>query len=262
MRVTLIDHSGKGNPDPDHAINVLIFTKNTRLTMSPSGMEEIASWSKERKLQELQYMSNTIPSSHEFVDYTFMIEGVTRAFTHQLVRTRTASFAQQTMRVLNVSEGPGWEYLTGPTIKGNINAQYKYDDTMAEIDGAYKGMIADGVAIEDARGILPTNILTNIVMKINLRNFVELVHKRSSSRVQGEYHDVLDAMQKAVLEVHPWVALFIDRTFDQAAKDLDKAINEFHPEDFTLGTDRDDAEKLKKWKTDLIKLVDQLRAKQ
>jgi thymidylate synthase ThyX len=79
MKVTLINYT-------HNAMDLLIFTKNTRLTMSPDRLEEIAKWPLERKWNELEYMANTIPSSWEFCDYTFMIEGVTRAFTHQLVR--------------------------------------------------------------------------------------------------------------------------------------------------------------------------------
>src|SRR4051812_12726429 len=116
MKVTLIDWTGCGNPDEWHAANVLIFTKSTRLTMAPGLFKEIADWPTDKKLKELEYMANTIPSSWEFCDYTFMIEGVTRAFTHQFVRSRTWSFAQQTMQVLDVSTGPGWDYLTGPSI--------------------------------------------------------------------------------------------------------------------------------------------------
>src|SRR5216683_1754611 len=101
MKVTLIDWTGKNNPNKDHAIDVLIFTKNTRLTMEPKGLETIAAWPMEKKIAELEYMAKTIPSSHEFVHYTWMIEGVSRAFTHQFVRSRQFSFAQQTHRILD-----------------------------------------------------------------------------------------------------------------------------------------------------------------
>jgi len=97
MKATLISFTPE-------AKELLIFTKSTRLTMSPGLMNEIRAWSEERKLAELEYMANTIPSSWEFVDYVFMIEGVSRAFTHQFVRSRQGSYAQQTMRVLNMGE--------------------------------------------------------------------------------------------------------------------------------------------------------------
>lgn len=228
MKTTLVSYTGAGNPNADAAMDLLIFTKSTRLEMSPGLLHDIEQWPRAKKLEELQYMANTIPSSWEFVDYVFMIEQVSRGFTHQYVRSRHASFAQQTMRVLNVK---GWDYYTGPTIPrreaspDDVNDQEflracTYHDTMREIGTAYDSLIEDGAAIEDARGILPTNILTNIVAKFNLRDFVDLYRKRSSIRVQGEYREVLEAMKAAVLEVHPWVSFFIERTFDTAAQEL------------------------------------------
>lgn len=268
MKVTLINYTGMGPRPKDVAINdwhwqedargenavdQLIFTKSTRLTMSPSLLSEIAAWPWERKLEELRYMANTIPSSWEFVDYTFMIEGVTRAFTHQFVRSRQFSFAQQTMRVLDVSEGPGWDYLAGPTIDeeqvgtplGNLTRKEIYQGAMSAIDETYKILIAAGAKIEDARGILPTNILTNIVGKCNMRTFVELVRKRSSPRTQNEYRDVLDAMKESVRQVHPWIDLFIERDVDKAITDLQLHID-------------DELDDLKK--TTMTKLLDQIRA--
>lgn len=222
MKVTLIDYTGRGTMQAaSYAAAILLFTKNTRLQMSPGLFDEILAWPYQKKLEELSYMANTIPSSWEFVDYTWLIEGVTRAFTHQLVRSRTFSFAQQTMRVLNVS---GWEYATGPSIKGKADLEGNYKGTMAAIDRAYNWLIRDGAAIEDARGILPTNILTNIVMKGNMRSFVELVRKRSSSRVQDEYREVLEQLKSTALAVHPWLTLFIERDFDKAASDLEGEI--------------------------------------
>ena len=252
MNVELYEYTGSGRQNPaDYAAGILIFTKQTRLQMTPGLLAETMAMPYEDKLKELEYMANTIPSSWEMCDYHFLISGVTRAYTHQQVRTRNASFAQQTMRVLDVSEGRGWEYLTGPSIKGaesenkEASDEFLYGATMDVIDATYKALIKNGVKIEDARGILPTNILTNIVMKINMRAFVELVRKRSSPRVQGEYRDVLAAMQDAVKAVHPWISLFIDRTFERAAKDLDAEI--------ATMADREQA-------TRMLKLVDILRA--
>lgn len=248
VQISLIDFTGAGNPDPWYAANVLIFTKQTRLTMSPGLFSEIAAWPSEKKLAELEYIANTIPSSHEFCDYTFLIEGVTRAFTHQLVRTRTASFAQQTMRVLDVSTGRGWEYATGPSIENEV-LYSMYSNAMDAISEIYKSLIKHGAKIEDARGILPTNILTNIVMKINMRNFVDLVKKRSSPRTQSEYRDVLEQMQYAVKKVHPWINLFIERDADKAIADLQAQFKQL--KDRGMSDERH---------THMTKLLDQLRA--
>jgi len=223
MKVTLVDYTGNGSIDPSrHAAALLVFTKNTRLTMSPSLLGEIHEWPMKRLLDELEYMSNTIPSSWEFVDYVYMIEGVSRAFTHQMVRTRTASFAQQTMRVLDVSEGKGWDYLTGPSIESNTEPRRRevYDGAMETIADVYRTLIELGAEVEDARGVLPTNILTNIVVKMNMRTLVELIRKRTSPRVQGVYRQVLQSFNEEAARVHPWISLFINRDADAAAREL------------------------------------------
>jgi flavin-dependent thymidylate synthase len=247
MKVTLLEFTGKGSDNEQwRAADLLIFTKSTRLTMSPGLMEGIAAWPIEKKMEELEYMANTIPSSWEFVDYHFLIEGVTRAFTHQFVRTRTNSYAQQTMRVLDVSEGMGWDYLTGPSIEKNPDVEWIYRSEMEKIGQTYKTLIAKGSKIEDARGILPTNILTNIVCKTSLRTLAETVQKRSSPRTQGEYRDVLEAMKSEVLKVHPWVELFFNRTSSKAIEELQIYINNLKDVDDRIRA---------------TKLLDQLRIK-
>jgi flavin-dependent thymidylate synthase len=205
------------------AIELLIFTKNTRLKMGPEGMDEIRSWPREKKMAELKYMSTTIPSSWEFVDLMFVIEGVSRAFTHQLVRTRTASYAQQAMRIVDMT---GFEYHTGPSIKDNETIQNLYAVTMSTISNTYRTLIDLGAKPEDARGVLPTDILTNICMKINLRNFADLVKKRMTPRVQDEYAEVLKQMVTSVLEVWPWSLLFIMPRNADAHKELASYLKE------------------------------------
>lgn len=245
MKVSLVDYTGFGCLDPARqAANILVFAKSTRLKMSPDLFVKIAEMPQQTIQDNLEYISNTIPSSWEFVHYTFLIEGVTRGFTHQFVRTRTASFAQQTMRILDVTD---FEYGTGPTIADDPQRKHLYDYAMGSINEVYHAMIQDGASIEDARGILPTNIHTNIVASFNLRTLAELVRKRSSSRVQGEYRDVLAAMKAETLRVHPWVRLFLDRDADKAANELDASINSLS----SLTKDE---------KTAMIKLLDQVRA--
>ena len=84
MKVKLVNYT-------QDAKDLLIFTKNTRLLNVEDAYQEIKDWPEDKKQAELDYMLQTIKSSWEFVDYTFEIRDVTRAFTHQFVRTRTGS---------------------------------------------------------------------------------------------------------------------------------------------------------------------------
>lgn len=223
MNVTMFDYTGKGSPDPARsAASILLFTKSTRLNMTPNLLEEI-----ENKpfftdiFNELKLMANTNPGSWEFVNFSFLIQDVTRAFTHQLVRTRQATYAQQTMRVLEMDK---WTYETGPTIKGDIDREVVYDYGMRTIGHCYKELLMQGAKIEDARGLLPTNIHTNICFHINMRNFISLTRKRVSARVQDEYHRVMDACVIEVEKVFPWFYIFYKNDEMKAYKDLQDII--------------------------------------
>ena len=91
------------------AVNLLLFTKNTRLMNDDDSYSKIIDWSDEKKQSELDYMLNTIRSSWEFIDYTFDVRDVSRGFTHQFVRTRQASYAQQSQRTVDMG---GFSYYT------------------------------------------------------------------------------------------------------------------------------------------------------
>jgi thymidylate synthase (FAD) len=169
--------------------------------MSPDSFNEINKMPLEKVEEELKYVFGTIASSWEFVDYVFLLTGVSRAFTHELVRTRQASYAQQSMRAVNMED---FDYVsTGKCTDGNIGESV-YNICMDDIKGYYSTLIGLGVDIQDARGVLPTNVCTNIMMKINLRALSNLMNDRLCFRAAGEYQEVAKQMKERVLEVHPW----------------------------------------------------------
>lgn len=199
MKVTLISYT------PD-ALELLLLTKNTRLKVSPTLMDEIKAWSDDEKMIQLEYMRHTIQSSWEFVDYVFLIEGVSRAFTHQLVRHRHNSYAQQAQRAVDMT---GFEYITGPSISEDQLMNDSYASMMDEISKNYQDLVTLGAHKQDARGVLPTNISTNIIMKANLRSLHDMALKRLCVKAQGEAQDVFREMVAAVKEVHPYFSGFL-----------------------------------------------------
>jgi flavin-dependent thymidylate synthase len=235
MKVELISYT------PD-AVEVLLFTKSTRLNLTGDLLTEIKAWPHEKKMAELAYMANTIPSSWEFVDYTFAITGVSRAFTHQFVRNRHGSYAQQSLRVVSVDQG--YEFLMPQRL--NTVERETVDSVNRRIIEAYGKLLASGVATEDARSILPTNISTNIVAKFNLRTMSELAKSRTGGRTQGEYVMVMGAMCDELIKVHPWAEQFL---FPQA-RDYFNEIEAF--------AEREYAGDLLK-KGELLKIVDKMR---
>lgn len=235
MKVTLLNFT-------PNARQMLVFTKSTRLNITPGLMDVISMYSDEKLQKELDYMVDTIKSSWEFVDATFCIEGVSRGFTHQFVRNRLGSYAQQTMRILDMG---GFKYITGPSISSDEKMQKYYDDAMRDISNAYNRLIAMGAKIEDARGLLPTNISTNIIAKFNLRALSQMMMSRASNRTQSEYRNVLDAMYEAIVQAEPWCASFLRSSKYDDLKRLESAILDRYE-----GTDMC---------TQLLKLIDKVR---
>jgi flavin-dependent thymidylate synthase len=195
MKVTLISHT------PD-ALNLLLRTKNTRLSYE----EDPVGWTEEKKREHLNYMLQSIKSSWEFIDYVFQIEGVTRAFTHEFVRTRIGSYAQQSMRVIDARHA---EVLMPESVRDHDVRMEVWNEKVDGVKSAYGALVDDGVPVQDARGLLPTNVLTNIMAKWNLRTLHDTAKVRLCTRVTGEYQDVMRAMRAAVIEVHPWAEDFI-----------------------------------------------------
>lgn len=208
MKVELIYFTGHGFLDPYYAARLLAYVKNTRLEQSPDTLAKFISMPKEELEKELNEIANTIRSSWEFVDYTFQITGVTRGFTHQFVRSRHASFAQQTQRVVDFSDFK-CEMPKSVSEAGDM-AIAAYQDAVTQAKVSYRAMKACGVPMQDCRGILPTDAQTNIIAKFNLRSLADLLGKRKSLRTQGEYGKVALAMEEAVLTVHPWAERFLN----------------------------------------------------
>ena len=213
------------------AKNLLLFTKNTRLFDHDDSFDEIKNWSDEKKQEELDYMLKTIKSSWEFIDYTFILSGVSRGFTHQFVRTRQASYAQQSLRVVSKS---GFDYVVPERLKHpeNRDALITYRKAMEQIDAHYNILLGMGVPVEDAGGILPTNICTKIVAKFNLRTLHETAKSRLSPRAQHEMRETFKQMVEQVVTVHPWAKPFLEPT-EWSAPSMGRSLNkeEFKKED-------------------------------
>lgn len=214
MKVTLISHT-------PNAVDLLLFTKSTRLNMTANLMEEIAAWPEEKKMAELEYMSKTIKSSLEFVELVFLIENVSRATAQQITRTRTASYAMQSQRVNDLRDFG----VVNPIQEGK-ESHKTFKNAIDNALASYSYLVDEGVALEDARGILPMNSCCNIVCKYNLRSFADVLKTRKSLRAQGEYAKIAIEMERLALNVWPWAVKFFESDNAIAVKMLEEIAKE------------------------------------
>lgn len=220
--VTLFDYTGKGRVDERwHAAHVLMFTKSTRLNMDPGLFEKIQNMTEKEKRAELEYMASTIPSSWEFVNLTFLITGVTRATAQQITRTRTASYAMQSQRVTDLSDCG----ITNP-FPEDSDLWHEFQDSSDKALESYGDLVSLGAKKEDARGILPLNVQTNLVANYNLRTLSDLISARKSLRAQGEFASIARQMESLTLSVWPWAAPFFESRYDRAIEMLEGVVRD------------------------------------
>lgn len=173
----------------------------------------------------------------EHASFTFGIEGISRACSHQLVRHRIASYSQQSQRYV---DGNKFEYVTPPAISSCDKAKDLYDKAIDECSKAYsvirdslvvsyidefKGEKSQGTddeiiskfkeenkskcsefikkANEDARFILPNACTTKVICTFNTRSLLHFLELRCCNRAQWEIREVAEKMLNEVKTVAP-----------------------------------------------------------
>jgi flavin-dependent thymidylate synthase len=147
------------------------------------------------------FKDSAITAPLEFVSLHFYFEGVTRAFTHQLVRQRTATFVQESMRFA-VKENAAWEVADPPSLEGLKDDhpwRLTWDAATSYAAQAYNRLVANGMPAEDARGLLPTNITTRVHYHTDLLNLTRQAGNRLCSQAQHEWKIVWNQMILAIL---------------------------------------------------------------
>lgn len=162
------------------------------------------------ELSDKNVLDHALGSGHdsvlEFVDYTFAIDGISRACSHQLVRHRMASYEQTSQRHVNMD---GFQYIMPISIQNDVESENEYKQLMNCIASFYKDMVNAGVPEEDARYILPNACTTNLVMKINARSLKNFLSLRMCNKAQWEIRELADEMYKLVCKYTPQVAEYM-----------------------------------------------------
>ena len=161
-----------------------------------------------------EFVKRVVASDHEspleHVKFTFAIEGVSRALTHQLVRHRLASYSQQSQRYVKEID---FDYVIPPSIESEQNTRDEFIKLMNEIQKSYnktleifrKNNKTGERANEDARFLLPQAAETKIVVTMNCRELLHFFKQRCCTRAQWEIRNLADKMLKICKECLPAV---------------------------------------------------------
>ena len=126
----------------------------------------------------------------EHIYFTFKIEGISRACSHQLVRHRMCSFTQRSQRYCSEE---GFNAILPPSVS-NAGARDSYVELMEYIEDKYEELVAQGIRNEDARYVLPNACATSLYLSCNLRELIHIANERLCSRAQGEIRKLVQKM--------------------------------------------------------------------
>lgn len=134
--------------------------------------------------------SNGHMSVMEHIYFTFKIEGISRACSHQLVRHRHCSVTQRSQRYCSED---GFEYVTPKSL-----IYSPFDEDVEDLQGWYSRYQNLGVPNEDARYILPNACATSLYLSCNLRELIHMANERLCTRAQWEIRDLVREMCQLV----------------------------------------------------------------
>ena len=210
MNVKLLAHT----PNPE-----AVIASAARLCYSSATIDDLMKKSEDdestrKYIDMLMSLGHESPIEH--VSFTFGIEGISRACTHQLVRHRIASYSQKSQRYVNETQ---FEYVTPEAIASDPVAKDVYDETMQLLQSRYdfiragliQKYVKDGMdekaaekkANEDARMVLPNACCTSIIVTMNIRSLFNFFKHRCCNRAQWEIRAVANEMLRQCMSVAP-----------------------------------------------------------
>ena len=157
------------------------------------------------------YIGNIIDSGHgsvlEHINFTFACVGVSRVFTHELVRHRAGcAYSQESLRYCRLQDLqvvlPDDDYLTPEARKDAIAALTELKKAIAKIDDSliapHKSFAVKKRLTSWLRRIAPIGVSTNIIFTANMRALRHMICTRTSVHAEVEIREAFALIAKKV----------------------------------------------------------------
>jgi thymidylate synthase (FAD) len=127
-----------------------------------------------------------------------------RAVSHEIVRHRIASYAQESTRYCNYSQDKFDSHCTFIKPYGLTKLQtLRWEQHCKLTEELYFTLIDSGVKPQTARDVLPNCLKTEIVMTCNLREWRHFIKLRSSKAAHPQIQEIANEIWKILMEHAP-----------------------------------------------------------
>lgn len=128
----------------------------------------------------------------DLVFYTYHII-TDRGVTHELVRHRLCSFAQESTRYCNYSKDKFENSLTFMKPLGYDKEKEVYDKYFEDVTNTYFKLLSDGLKPEEARSVLPNSLKASIMVTASVSEWKHIFEQRIDP---AAHPDIRTVMQK------------------------------------------------------------------
>lgn len=197
-------------------VTLLSYTPNPELTVATAARicyshDSIAHLNETLTDKQVEHLINIIiKNGHgtplEHATFTFGVDGVSRAATHQLVRHRLASFDEKSQRYVRFDESV--DVIVPPSVAEHDFTMQRFKESQQRAFEDYRYLVEHGIEPEDARYVLTHAGVSNIVMSMNARQWRHVLSLRCCNRAQWEIRRLMWIIRDQLIEKAP--LLFAD----------------------------------------------------
>ena len=175
------------------------------------------------KESKYEFIRGIIKRGHEAMleHYSLSIKFICdRGISHELVRHRVASFAQESTRYCNSSGDKFGNQISVIDIStgfhydlSNPKDLKKYEvwvEAMSNAEKSYFKMIEDGAKPEEARSVLPNSLKTEIVVTMNLREWRHFFNLRAVGTTGKPHPQIKEVASELLKEIKTKLPIFFD----------------------------------------------------
>lgn len=197
----------------EDAVNKIVIAAKTCISTDPVS-------SAKNVENPYNFLSFLLDAKHltpfEFVRMTFLISGISRVCSHQLVRHRLTSPLQRSQRYTNHAKLENEVTVLPKSLTQDVRLNApelftRIESYLEEASLLYEALVTYGINKEDARYLLPHGMETSMIISMNLREFMHIMALRLAPSAQAEIRNLVLSMVNAVKIKMPVIGAICDQ---------------------------------------------------
>lgn len=136
-----------------------------------------------------------------------------RGVSHEIVRHRMASFAQESTRYCNYSKGKfGGEvtFIRPYNMVVDSTEFGIWESAMLAAENSYMELLKNGISPQMARSVLPNSLKTELVMTANLREWRHFLNLRAAGSTGAPHPQMLEIAVPLLVELQHAIPVVFD----------------------------------------------------